>query len=81
MDEFPEHADGVPLPAAHLRSRGTHLPGRPVPGREDPEFVSAPGVITMRGVAGGILFCALVILFRCFNVTMLAGQCARSLLS
>lgn len=50
-------------------------------GGEDPEFVSAPGVITMRGVAGGILFCALVILFRCFNVTMLAGQCARSLLS
>ena len=35
----------------------------------------------MRGVAGGMLFCALVILFRCFNVTMLAGQCARSLLS
>lgn len=50
-------------------------------GGEDPQFVSAPGVITWRGIAGGLLFCTLVILFRCFNVTMLAGQCARGLLS
>ena len=37
-------------------------------------------VITGRGAARGLLFCVLIILFRCFNITMLAGQCARSLI-
>lgn len=49
-------------------------------GGEDPEFISAPGVITGYGAAGGIIFCALAILFRCYNVTMLAGQYARALI-
>ena len=47
-------------------------------GGEDPEFVNSRSVITGRGAAGGLLFCILVILFRCFNITMLAGQYARS---
>ena len=49
-------------------------------GGEDPEFVSSRSVITGRGAARGLLFCVLIILFRCFNITMLAGQCARSLI-
>lgn len=49
-------------------------------GGEDPEFVNSRSVITGRGAAGGLLFCILVILFRCFNITMLAGQYARSLI-
>lgn len=49
-------------------------------GGEDPEFVNSRSVITRRGAAGGLLFCILVILFRCFNITMLAGQYARSLI-
>lgn len=49
-------------------------------GGKDPEFVSAPGVITGYGVAGSLIFCSLAILFRCFNVTMLAGQYAHTLI-
>lgn len=50
-------------------------------GGEDPEFSSVPGAITARGVMGGLLFCLLAILFRCVNVTMLAGQFTRNLIS
>ncbi|MFR1321275.1 MAG: hypothetical protein ACLSCR_13740, partial [Akkermansia sp.] len=50
-------------------------------GGEDPEFSSVPGVITARGVMGGLFFCLFAILFRCVNVTMLAGQFTRNLIS
>ena len=49
-------------------------------GGEDPEFVPSSGVITSRGIMAGLIFCSVVILFRYFNITMLAGQCALGLI-
>lgn len=49
-------------------------------GGENPEFSVTRGAVTARGVAGGLLFCTLIILFRCFNVTMLAGHLTRTLI-
>lgn len=50
-------------------------------GGEEPEFVNTSSTLTVRGIMGGLLFCSLVILFRCVNITMLAGQVTRSLVS
>lgn len=50
-------------------------------GGDHPEFIHTKGHISMKSLVFGTVFALIIILFRCYNITMLTGQLPHSLLS